>query len=193
MTAEAQTALRRIMETYSQITRFCFICNYVNKIINPISSRCAIFRFKKISRKLVEQRLEYICKQEKCNSLIKIIPTISFNTRGDLRQSIIILESIKKCINKNHISNICNTIPIEKIKIKFTNFQEMKNYIDNLFFDSFNLYFLMENIKTKILTSDYTDGKKANLLIKLNICQTKIFQDCNEKLQLYHFFSNLIN
>lgn len=51
----------------------------------------------------------------------------------------------------------------------------------------------MREIKNEILNSELSDFKKADLLVKLNICQTKINQGCDEKLQFYYFFSNLIN
>ena len=189
MTSEAQTALRRIMENYSNITRFCFICNYVNKIISPISSRCAIFRFKKISPENIQKRLTYICQQENCSYLQNIIPSISQKTNGDLRQSIILLESIYNCTDK--LLNLFNHD--YSIILSFQNFNEMKTYIDNIFYKQSDIQIFMLNIKQQILLTDnFSDYTKSELLIKLNKCQNNIFQNCNEKLQLYLFFSNFI-
>ena len=60
MTRPAQTALRRIMETSSRTSRFILICNYSNKIIEPIQSRCAIFRFSKLNEKAMVEHIKNI-------------------------------------------------------------------------------------------------------------------------------------
>ncbi|CAG8515313.1 10061_t:CDS:2 [Ambispora leptoticha] len=64
MTSSAQQALRRIMEMYSNITRFALACNQPNKLIEPIQSRCVILRFNRLSNEQVLKRLLEICKLE---------------------------------------------------------------------------------------------------------------------------------
>lgn len=65
MTNDAQAALRRIIENYSKTTRFCLICNHINKIIPAIQSRCTKFRFGPLKDNLLRARLESIAEQEK--------------------------------------------------------------------------------------------------------------------------------
>jgi replication factor C small subunit len=93
MTSEAQTALRRIIEDSSETTRFVIICNYLSQIIEPIQSRCAIFRFKRIEKETVEDHLKWLCKKEGIKYDDKAISQIFDSTNGDLRHSINILQS----------------------------------------------------------------------------------------------------
>jgi replication factor C small subunit len=93
MTSEAQTALRRIIEDSSETTRFVIICNYLSQIIEPIQSRCAIFRFKRIEKETVEDQLKWLCKKEGIKYDDKAISQIFDSTNGDLRHSINILQS----------------------------------------------------------------------------------------------------
>ena len=85
MTSDSQYALRRIMEEYSRITRFCIICNYHNKIIDPIKSRCSLFRFKPIPEKEIIKKLNKISKSENMNCSTKILRKIVDICKGDLR------------------------------------------------------------------------------------------------------------
>ena len=64
MTIDAQSALRRTIEVHSKQTRFCIICNYVSKIIEPLASRCVKFRFSPIADEAQKDRLNYVAEQE---------------------------------------------------------------------------------------------------------------------------------
>lgn len=92
MTSEAQTALRRIIEDSSKTTRFIIICNYLSQIIDPIQSRCVVFRFKRIPREEVEEYLKSLCREEGVRYEDKAIGQIYDSTSGDLRHSINVLQ-----------------------------------------------------------------------------------------------------
>merc|ERR1712106_749091 len=64
MTKDAQSALRRTMEKCGKSTKFCLICNYVSRIIEPITSRCSKFRFKPLANNILVSRLEMIMEAE---------------------------------------------------------------------------------------------------------------------------------
>lgn len=94
MTFDAQFALRRIIEKYSATIRFCLICNYENKIIPAIRSRCANFRFSNIDVKHICDKLNVIIKNEKIDFEPDVVQTIAKLAKGDLRKAINLLQSI---------------------------------------------------------------------------------------------------
>jgi replication factor C small subunit len=93
MTPEAQTALRRIIEDSSKTTRFIIICNYLSQIIEPIQSRCVIFRFMRLPREDIIGYLKTICEKEGVKYEEKALSQIYSATSGDLRHSINILQA----------------------------------------------------------------------------------------------------
>ena len=93
MTADAQTALRRIVEDTAKICRFILIANNLSKIIKPIQSRCVVFKFTKISDNDIVSRLKLIAKKENVKSDEKGLGIICDYTEGDLRHAINILQA----------------------------------------------------------------------------------------------------
>jgi replication factor C small subunit len=85
MTSEAQTALRRIIEDSSRTTRFIIICNYLSQIIEPIQSRCVVFKFRRLSREDVSDYLRFICEKQGVRFEEKAFSAIYDSTLGDLR------------------------------------------------------------------------------------------------------------
>lgn len=98
MTQDAQSALRRTMETYSKITRFCLICNYVTRIIDPLASRCSKFRFKSLDQGNAKKRLEEISEMEGVALEDETINTLIKCSEGDLRKAITFLQSAARLV-----------------------------------------------------------------------------------------------
>lgn len=144
MTFDAQFALRRIIEKYSDNTRFCLICNYENKIIQPIKSRCVDIRFYPIKKEIIKDKLIKICKIENINYDEKGLETIANLSNGDLRKSINVLQSIQS-LNKKINSSICfNTLGVPKIKT-------MKKILDMLLDDKITLKEIINTVNDKII------------------------------------------
>ena len=98
MTQDAQSALRRTMETYSKITRFCLICNYVTRIIDPLASRCSKFRFKSLDQGNAKRRLEEIASTEGVKMEDGVVGTLIKCSEGDLRKAITFLQSAARLV-----------------------------------------------------------------------------------------------
>ena len=92
LTADAQHALRRTMENYSATVRFILSCNYSAKIIPPIQSRCAIFRFEPLNEKHVSDKLHDVAKHEKIHVSEDGLKAVTYNAEGDMRKAINILQ-----------------------------------------------------------------------------------------------------
>lgn len=93
MTKDAQHALRREMEMYTKTSSFILSCNYSSKIIDPIQSRCAIFRFAPIKGHQVIQRLEKIAKEEEVKYAPGTLESVVYFAEGDMRRAVNILQS----------------------------------------------------------------------------------------------------
>ena len=93
MTKDAQHALRREMEMYTKTASFILSCNYSSKIIDPIQSRCAIFRFGPIKGEEIANRLKYICTSEGFEYTDGGIEAIEYFAEGDMRKAVNVLQA----------------------------------------------------------------------------------------------------
>jgi replication factor C small subunit len=93
MTSDAQTALRRIIEDTAKFCRFILIANNISKIINPIQSRCAVFKFSQIDEKEITAQLKVVLKKENGKADEKGLKEIAEYAEGDLRHAINLLQT----------------------------------------------------------------------------------------------------
>lgn len=99
MTQDAQSALRRTMETYSKMTRFCLVCNYVTRIIDPLASRCSKFRFKSLDQGNAVKRVEDIARLEGVRLDVGVSEELVRVADGDLRKAITFLQSAARLVS----------------------------------------------------------------------------------------------
>ena len=116
LTKEAQQALRRTMELYTSTARFILSCNLSSKIIDPIQSRCAVFRFKPLEKKDVENVIKNIAKDEKLVIDDRTIDLIFEMSEGDIRRVINILQSCASIDKKISESTVCEIVSAAKPK-----------------------------------------------------------------------------
>ncbi len=119
LTKEAQQALRRTMETFSANTRFVLSCNFSSKIIDPIQSRCAVFRFKLLQEKEIEKIIDTISKGEGLSVNDEAKKDLFEVSGGDVRRVTNILQSssvLGKEITSNTILEVASAAKPKEIK-----------------------------------------------------------------------------
>lgn len=153
MTIDAQSALRRIIEAYSNNTRFCIICNYISKIIDPLASRCVKFRFSAIGHEAQKERLLMICNKEDIKLESEaVLDTLIGITEGDLRRSINMLQTCSSFVKNQpegltsadieKISGVVEDVAIQDIYRQIntaSNYSEIHTLSQNLILDGYDI------------------------------------------------------
>jgi replication factor C small subunit len=119
LTPDAQAALRRTMESYAKTCRFILSCNYSSKIIDPIQSRCAIYRFRPLDSKAIAAEINRIAREEHLIVRDDAIDAISYIAQGDMRKAINALQgaAILSCeITRDMIYAITSTARPDEIE-----------------------------------------------------------------------------
>lgn len=193
MTIESQYALRRIMEEYSKVTRFCIICNYHNKIIDPIVSRCSLFRFKPIPDKIINEQLGQISKIEKFNCSKEVLNKICSYCRGDLRKAINFLQRCNNCfgnkITSMVIDEISGVINIEKLEKFINNCIEMNEpevleFIEYFYYSGYSLVNQVFSLHNIIINSKVPDDIKCKIVLILIDIDQNLIKGCDELIQI---------
>ncbi|AYV82124.1 MAG: replication factor C small subunit [Homavirus sp.] len=199
MTTEAQSALRKTMEDNSNITRFCFICNYINQIIEPINSRCVKFRFKPLDEKSVATKLIKIAEYEAMNLDVCAIDAITEISDGDMRKSIMILQNLKYvnfknnkitkddiyliagCVSQSVINKIINICIQDKTK-DVRDIVELTKEIRTFGYPIQNI---IEQINVMIIGNDnLNDKQKSQICLHFAITEKRLIDGADEYLQL---------
>lgn len=194
MTSESQCALRKIMEDYSNVTRFCIICNYHQKIIEPIVSRCSLLRFKPINKDKIMNKLNKICEHQNIECSKSNLNKIIKICRGDLRKSINFLQRCNKnndTINEDIINDISGLIPDENVNSFIDNclsknIHKVNSDIEYFYENSYSLTNQIDYLIKKIVKYKIDDSKKSKIILKLLDIDHNLNNGCDEYIQYYN-------
>ncbi|MBI2079360.1 replication factor C small subunit, partial [Candidatus Micrarchaeota archaeon] len=103
LTSDAQHALRRTMESNSSVTRFILSCNYSSKIIEPIQSRCGVFRFSPLNEKDIKSMVSRVAKAEELKLDDEAILAVYYVSEGDMRKALNVLQGA--ALHSKHITS----------------------------------------------------------------------------------------
>lgn len=205
LTLDAQSALRKVIETSSKITRFCFTCNYIEKLIQPIISRCVKFRFKPLAIDILSNRLGDIARLEKIQISNECIRQIAKNSDGDGRKAIMILQNSKYIIKiKKNITLLdCDEfsgITSEKdlmdiwTQLNNANIYEINDLAHDIINNGININNLLKFISNKIMeNNDLNDNVKATILHDILNISARLLEKADEYLQIVYLFSIIIS
>lgn len=193
LTKEAQQALRRTMENYTQTTRFILSANYSSKIIDPIQSRCTVFRFKPLEKEQMFIIFEKIAKAEELEIEEKAKEALYVCSEGDCRRAENILQScaaVTKKITEEDIYSLAsvakpkevNEFLILAIENKFI--LARTKLLETMLKYSLSGLDIIKQIQREVWHLPIDDVKKVELVDKCGEIEFRMTEGADEFLQL---------
>lgn len=201
LTSDAQSALRRTMEKYTATCRFILSCNYSSKIIEPIQSRCAVYRFKPMSSSAVEERIRYIAKTESVALTDDGIEAIKYVASGDMRRAINALQAaamLDKTVNMDSIYKTTAMAKPEEVAelVDFAlngNFIKAREKLDYLLIEQgISGEDIIGQIYRATFAMTIPDKLKVDIIDRIGEIDFRIAEGANERIQLEALIAHFI-
>lgn len=193
LTSDAQAALRRTIEKYTHICRFVLSANYSSKIIDPIQSRCTVFRFSPIKPDDIKKYIRKIATAEKLKITPDGMETLIFISRGDMRKAINILQvgaSVNDNITAELLYETSSTAKPEDVKKLINaaldgNFMASRNILYDLLINhGLSGEDVIKQIHQTIFNLTLPDEVKIKLIEKTGEAEFRLVEGCNSHIQL---------
>lgn len=199
LTSDAQNALRRTMENYTRTCRFILSCNYSSKIIDPLQSRCAIFRFKKILPEEIKKFLLKILKAEGMQYDDAGIDAILYISEGDMRRSVNILQSAAALgkVDEETVYAVTTQARPDDVKelIRLSvqgQFMKARDMLDKLLLDyGLSGEDVLLQMNKEVWNTDVSDKMKISLIDLVGEANFTLVEGANERIQLEALIARL--
>jgi len=198
LTREAQQALRRTMENYASTTRFILSCNYISKIIDPIQSRCTLFKFQPLDEEEIIKVIDKISEKEKLNITDDAKRAVFEISNGDCRRTENILQScatLSETIDAELVFSLASIAKPEEVK------KVMTYALNNKFLDSRKLLLdtmlkyglsgldMIKQMQKEIWNLDIPEKTKLKLIDRCGEVEFRVSEGSDEYLQLESFLA----
>jgi replication factor C small subunit len=193
LTTDAQAALRRTMESYAQTCRFILSCNYSSKIIDPIQSRCAIYRFKPLGPEAIREEVRRISHREGLTITDEAMDAIVYIAQGDMRKAINAVQGaaiISSSIDEKRVYSITSTARPDEINELLTlslkgDFDGAESLLAQLLHErGIAPNELINQIYRAILKREMDRGLKVQLIDHLGEADFRLSEGANSDIQM---------
>ncbi|MDE1865036.1 MAG: replication factor C small subunit [Candidatus Micrarchaeota archaeon] len=193
LTADAQHALRRTMEMFAAETRFILNANYASKIIEPIQSRCVVFRFKHLNEDEMKIYINRIAQGEGLNIDDNAVEALIYTSEGDMRKLTNTLQSSalqNKNITEQSIYNVAARARPKEIvaMLNFavtSKFDEARGELDNLILrHGMSAEDILTQCYREVQNLTVPERTKLEIMRELGDCNFKIVEGANERIQM---------
>jgi replication factor C small subunit len=200
LTSDAQSALRRTMEQFSNNVRFILSCNYSSQIIDPIQSRCAVFRFSPLSDEAVEARLREIAEAEDVALTQDGVDALVYAADGDLRRAINALQAasaVGEAVDEDTVFAITSTARPEEIQDMVESalagdFTAARAKLDDLLTDQgIAGGDVIDQLHRSVWEFDVADERAVRILDRVGEADFRITEGANERIQLEAMLASL--
>ena len=193
LTRDAQQALRRTMEKYARTCRFILSCNYSSKIIEPIQSRCALFRFKPLTDKDIVKRLKHIAEKEKLKVTEDGYEAIVYVSEGDMRRAINTLQVasiLGKRIDRDIVFKVSSRARPEEARKMIDlalsgKFIESRKQLNKLLYEyGLSAEDILLQLHREVIGMNIDDRAKLEIIERIGEANFRVTEGSNERLQL---------
>jgi replication factor C small subunit len=200
LTSDAQSALRRTMEQFSNNVRFILSCNYSSQIIDPIQSRCAVFRFSPLSDEAVEEEIRHIADEEGIELTDDGVDALVYAAGGDMRKAINGLQAASvsgDVVDEEAVFAITSTARPEVIQGMVQDaldgdFTAARAQLDELITEEgIAGGDIIDQLHRSIWEFDVPDEQAVRILDRVGETDYRITEGANERIQLEAMLASL--
>jgi replication factor C subunit 2/4 len=200
LTGDAQAALRRTIETYSRVTRFCIICNYISRIIDPLASRCTKFRFKPLGRDAMVARLADIAAAEGVTAAPGALEAVLDVAGGDMRKAVTFLQSASELYHRDltpeRVVEISGIFPARELDavlaaLRRGGLDAARRAASAVIATGYAVGAVLERLADAVIAAaDFPPAAKAAIVEKIAVAEKRLYDGADEELQLQDVFAH---